>query len=561
LVPSRSPIGDTPLTLLGHEAGHLFLAFVSVPDPAIRGSLPMLGKALAHWAFPFNSEASFLEGNRIVDRGEAASPRFETSGTVEGYSPLDQYLMGFRAPEEVPPTFVVLNSGQATVRSPQTGVGFNGSRMDVKAQDLVSLYGRRTPDSTVAQRHFRFAFVLIVPAASDVSSTGPYATQLAQVDRYRSEFEAFYAKAASGRASAETTFKRGVTLSLAPAAGVLVNSESSASIELAQPAAAPVTFTMRKPSNVLLSEASVTIPAGSSRATFSVFGGNVGVEEFAAEPSDSSYETAVARVQVNPVSTLRVSAESGASNLAIVRVQDQNRLPYGGVRVNASTLGGGTLDPPSLVTGPSGRASFNWSPVPGSTFTASVDGVAGGPVITAGGVVNGASFGTRLGIGAFVTIFGDHLAGAQLKINGAVVPALYTSDKQVNFLSPATLSPGPADVALETPLGISIARVEFSAFAPGIFVPAAGFIQAGAAQQAFTLSFYTTGAGPVSNALHVNVDGAEVPLLFPPIAAPPPGTQHIFVSLPGLPAGLHSLSLTVNGIVSNTVKLQVGLGN
>src|SRR5207244_6523894 len=44
LVPARSPIGDTPLTLLGHESGHLFLAFVSVPDPAIPGSQPMFGK-------------------------------------------------------------------------------------------------------------------------------------------------------------------------------------------------------------------------------------------------------------------------------------------------------------------------------------------------------------------------------------------------------------------------------------------------------------------------------------------------------------------------------------
>jgi uncharacterized protein (TIGR03437 family) len=318
---------------------------------------------------------------------------------------------------------------------------------------------------------------------------------------------------------------------------------------------------MRKPNNVLLSVASVTIPAGASRATFSVFGGRLGVEEFAAEPSAASYETAVARVQVNPASSLRLSAQSGSGDLAVIRVSDQNRLPYGGVPVTASTLGGGTVDPPSLLTGPSGRVSFNWSPSAGSTLLASVEGVVGGPVITPGGVVNGASFGPRLGIGAFVTIFGERLVGAQLRINGAVVPTIFTSDKQINFLSPATLSPGPADVAVETPLGVSIARVVFNTWAPGIFVPASGFFQVGAAQQTTTLSFWTTGVWEVSEALHVRVDGAELALLLLPISMPPLGLQHIFVALPPLPAGTHTLSLIANGVVSNTVKLQVGLGN
>src|SRR5262249_14932426 len=109
IVPARGTVGDTALTLLGHEAGHLFLAFVSVPDPSQPGSKPMLGRALAHWAFTYDSEASLLEGNRIEDRGTGASPRFATTATVQGYSPLDQYLMGFRAPDEVPTTFVVLN--------------------------------------------------------------------------------------------------------------------------------------------------------------------------------------------------------------------------------------------------------------------------------------------------------------------------------------------------------------------------------------------------------------------------------------------------------------------
>ena len=33
-VPVRVAAQDTPLTVLGHESGHLFLAFASIPDPA-----------------------------------------------------------------------------------------------------------------------------------------------------------------------------------------------------------------------------------------------------------------------------------------------------------------------------------------------------------------------------------------------------------------------------------------------------------------------------------------------------------------------------------------------
>src|SRR5205085_2354313 len=183
IVPARFLSRDTPLTVLGHEAGHLFLAFASVPDPNNPAGQPMLGRSLVHWSFLFNSDASFLEGNRIEDNGPDASPRFTTVATVQGYSALDQYLMGFRPPDEVPATFFVTNSPEISSgsRSPQTGVAFNGVRHDVAINQLIDSVGRRTPDSTVAQRHFRLAFVLIVPAG-----TTPSADQLAQIETYRS---------------------------------------------------------------------------------------------------------------------------------------------------------------------------------------------------------------------------------------------------------------------------------------------------------------------------------------------------------------------------------------
>jgi len=144
IVPGRSISRDTPTTVLAHEAGHLFLAFVSARNPGDPSAEPMLGRSLAHWSFLFNSEASLLEGNRIRDNGAGANPRFTTTGTVEAYSPLDQYLMGFRAAGEVPPSFYVSDSIITnSSRTPQTGVSFNGVRHDVTVQDIVDRYGPR----------------------------------------------------------------------------------------------------------------------------------------------------------------------------------------------------------------------------------------------------------------------------------------------------------------------------------------------------------------------------------------------------------------------------------
>ena len=76
LVPARAQAGDTPVTMLAHETGHLFLAYASVADPDDPAARPMLGYQNQHWSFVFNSEASLLEGERILDQGPAASPRF-----------------------------------------------------------------------------------------------------------------------------------------------------------------------------------------------------------------------------------------------------------------------------------------------------------------------------------------------------------------------------------------------------------------------------------------------------------------------------------------------------
>src|SRR5262249_3953466 len=85
-----------------------------------------------------------------------------------------QYLMGFRTPDEVPPPFLVTGPGRSfATRLPQVGVSFDGQRRDVSAAEIIAAEGRRTPDSTVSQRRFRFAFILIVPEGATPSQAAP----------------------------------------------------------------------------------------------------------------------------------------------------------------------------------------------------------------------------------------------------------------------------------------------------------------------------------------------------------------------------------------------------
>jgi len=373
VVPARFLSRDTPMTVLGHEAGHLFLAYASVKDPNDPNAKPMLGRQLAHWSFLFNSEASFLEGNRIRDDGPTASPRFTTVATVQGYAPLDQYLMGFRAPEEVPPTFLVTDSPNVSSgsRSPQVGVVFDGNRRDIAIQEVIDAVGRRTPDSTVSQRRFRFAFLLIVPAGQT-----PRADQIAQLETYRSLFEGFYQHAASDRAAAEATLKRALHLSTFPAAGLLYGGMASASITLDSPAAGPLIVVLAPESGAVDVPHYAIVPAGGTRADFFMLGLRPGVDTLVARPIDGSYETAVSKIEVaESAASLQLKVVS--SDPIVLRAADINDLPYPNIVVKASVTKGG-LDSNIGIADANGLIRFRWTDA-GGVFTAAI--VNGGPSV------------------------------------------------------------------------------------------------------------------------------------------------------------------------------------
>ncbi len=615
LIPLRASSGYDMLKLLGHEVGHLFLAYATVPDPNNPAAEPMLGIQLVHWAFNFNADASFMEGNRIQDNGPNAGPRFITTATVDQYSALDQYLMGFRAPSEVPPMFLVTgNPPGFSTMFPQVGIMFDGGRQDIQIGDIIQAEGRRTPDSTVAQRHFRMAFVLIVKQGST-----PSAAEVAQVEGYRSQFEAFYGQAAGGRAYMDAGLLHALELSVAPASGVQAGGSMIASVSIQQPAAAPLTVILRNGTGSIGVPPSVVIPAGAASASFTIDGMLAGVDDLTATPSDDSFETAYARIQVLPASALLLSATSGnwqvmsaAGTLAepvIVRVTDQNNLSYPGVQVQAVAAGGGAVTPQSVVTDASGQATFQWTPgqvgarlqvflsgdAPASGVTFSALPPAS---INLAGVVNSASSVTGISPGGLVTIYGTTLSGGVIsqaglpwptelgnvtvEVNNELARLLYVSDAQINFMAPFDLKPGTASLTvLNGPVTAASLQVTVMPFAPGIFADAStnfGDIlnanttlttQQQPAARGGAIEIFCTGLGAVQDVgaglmetvaqPRVTIGNVPAPVLFSGLAPVyNGGLYQVNVQIPqNAPQGTEPLVLTIGGVSSNTVKVAI----
>lgn len=528
VVPTRAISKDTPLSLLGHEAGHLFLAYASVRDPNDPAARPMLGRQRAHWSFAFNSEASFLEGNRIVDNGPDASPRFTTTATVEGYSPLDQYLMGLRPASDVPPVFLVENpTTPIASRGPQAGISFDGTRRGITVDDVIAAEGRRIPDSTVAQRRFRLAFVLISPGGDP-----PATEDLAKIDAFRSQFEEFFARATSNNAAADTALRRAVQFSPGPAAGLLAGVPGTANIRLDVPTQQPLTLALRSASGLVSLPASVTIPAGGSAVSFALIGLAPGVDEITALPSNSGYETRTARIAVAAAPSRLKLALVSDLDPAQVRVTDENELPYSGIQVAAGNR--------MALTGADGIATFRNN---GSALTFSL---AGGPSLTlvpiaAAGAVNAASFVPAIAPGSLATLFGTGLAGAAVALNGVPARVLFANANQVNFVVPPDIPEGPAELSATSSGGAGTSLlVNVSPVSPGLF---------GAVRRGGFVEIYGTGFGTALPQVVMNGEPARVVYT----GKFSPGLTQVNAKIPDDAGGPLTIRVSAAGVSSNPV--------
>lgn len=197
--PGYSPdTGRTPLWLVSHEIGHMWLASVRIMENGVRTT--NLLSDCCHWSFTFDSDASFMHGNDIRDNSNGT---FTTTDVDRRFSLLDQYLMGLIPASEVPPMFYVANAaGVSTSDYAKKNVTFSGTRVNVDINQVIAAEGPRIPASNATQHAFNVGFALIVDEGRK-----PSATELSKLERIRTEWPAYFQEAASNRISVSTTLK------------------------------------------------------------------------------------------------------------------------------------------------------------------------------------------------------------------------------------------------------------------------------------------------------------------------------------------------------------------
>jgi uncharacterized protein (TIGR03437 family) len=626
--PTQKILGlseNNTLSVMGQESGHRFLAYVEVIDPV--SSLPsrgLLGRDFAHWSFFYNSEASVVEGNRIEDRGAGVTPRFLTVEAVSRYSPLDQYIMGLRAPEEVPPSFLVVNSSAPFSPSspPTVGVSFNGERRDIPVDLVIAAEGPRVPEAAVSQKRFTFAFVLLVR-----EGTTPSTQDIEKLERIRTEWEAFFEQAVDHRGTADTSLTKMLHLSTWPAAGALQGTPGTGRVEIAEARTTNLDVMLSAGSGVIGVPAAVTIPAGSLTASFPITANAAGVTELTAVAAQPGFDLSHTLVAVRSnASELSLKVESGSGQSGgtgsvlgrpiVIEVQDRNFLPYSGVGLVFSASDDSVISPPTAVTDATGRAQVEWrlgSREGTSTLTARLEQapavranatalVAGArPGFSATAVVNAASYrpgpaGEPPGLtpGSLHSIFGSDLAvgtgaaqtlplplaleGTVLRINGLAAPLLYVSPGQVNFQVPFELSGPAAEIVIGTPAGLSeTVTVAVRAVDPGVFFDtstgAAAVLNADntlvseiPARRGEAIQIFATGLGAVEPAGRTGVAAAAVPrsltLGSPRVTI---GGEEAAVSFSGLAplfAGLYQINAAVPaGLAPGRHPLRVDIGD
>jgi len=160
------------------------------------------------------------------------------------------------------------------------------------------------------------------------------------------------------------------------------------------------------------------------------------------------------------------------------------------------------------------------------------------PTVTAGSVVNAATFAAPVSPGSLASVFGSMftggkgganlplpstLAGTSITVNSVPAPLLYVSPGQINFQIPWETQPGNATVVVSNGLTSNTVTVQVLGASPGLFVQSSGraIVQnsdyslntaGNPGKEGLPIIAYLTGSGPVSPAV---ADGAAAPTTAP----------------------------------------------
>lgn len=178
---------------LGQELGHRWGSFVRFKESSSGGvacgdgsygcSQALLGRSYQHWSYYLDSDGSPLEGNDWIEGSPGSFTLIPAA--VTRFSALDQYLMGVRAAQDVPPAWYIKSPCCGTPRPrtdidisdgncayqgyatnactpPETGARtLGGTKTSVTIDQIISAEGQRVPSFSESPRTYRTAWVLI----------------------------------------------------------------------------------------------------------------------------------------------------------------------------------------------------------------------------------------------------------------------------------------------------------------------------------------------------------------------------------------------------------------
>jgi hypothetical protein len=202
---------DSTLSLLAQEVGHRWAAFAR----HAAGDDSLLGRSGSHWSYYFHAPstgprggASSLEGNAWMDNGDGT---FTTLSQTDGFSELDQYLMGLRASSAVSPMWFIQSPsgglGKASGGTPyrphiELADTVNGTRVDITINDIIDANGARDPSAAESPKGLRQAFILLAEGGTAVPQA-----DIDQLDAVRTAWEGYFAQETDGLGSVDTCIR------------------------------------------------------------------------------------------------------------------------------------------------------------------------------------------------------------------------------------------------------------------------------------------------------------------------------------------------------------------
>ncbi len=167
----------------------------------------LLGRQKAHWARGVQADASFMDGWSWKENGDGTFTPVERG---KRYGALDQYGMGLRTADEVPPFFLLTDirneRDELVDKAPLSRTGrYTAKKLDLSIKDIVRVHGKREPSSDPAAQDLRMGVVLVV--ASGTPATQKIGEAF-RIDNTRRLWTDFYNTAGDGRGKVCTELLR-----------------------------------------------------------------------------------------------------------------------------------------------------------------------------------------------------------------------------------------------------------------------------------------------------------------------------------------------------------------